>query len=493
MKRFLTIWSALFVVASTLVAQTGHEIKVKINGFKEEQLFLGYHLADKQYIQDTVKADANGVFTFSDAEELPGGMYLVVLPPDNNFFQILLSKGEQHFSVETDVDALTKNIKITGSTDNQLFYDYLKYLDDKRPEADKINADLKAAEEKGADTKALKAKLDKINEEVKNHQLSLIEKYPSSMTAAIIKANLNFDMPEFEEKGEALQLKQWRWTQQHYFDNIDMADPRMLRTPFLFQRADNYVNKLVVQHPDTISLAVDRVLELVRPAEETFKFFLIHFLNTYAKSNIIGQDAVYVHIAKKYYATGQAPWTDREQLDKIVDNAKRLEPLLIGKTAPNIKMQKEDSTPISLHDVESPYTVLIFWQPDCGHCKKSMPDLKTFYNNFKSKGVEIFAVCTKTWERDDNGDITIKEVEKCWKFIDEHDIDGWINVADPYVRSRFSTLYDIQSTPQIFILDKNKEILSKRLGAEQLSEVMDKIIEADQKKHAEKLGMDSNK
>src|SRR5690606_21425838 len=36
--------------------------------------------------------------------------------------------------------------------------------------------------------------------------------------------------------------------------------------------------------------------------------------------------------------------------------------------------------------------------------------------------------------------------------------------------------YDIKSTPQIYILDSKKEILMKKIGAEQLGEVMDQII-----------------
>ena len=105
--------------------------------------------------------------------------------------------------------------------------------------------------------------MDDLNEEVKNHQLSIVKKYPKTLSSALIKANLPLDTPEF--KGEKAEEQRWRWVQKHYFDNINMGDERMLRTPFLFQRIDHYVNKLVVQHPDTISLAIKKVLDLVQP------------------------------------------------------------------------------------------------------------------------------------------------------------------------------------------------------------------------------------
>ena len=74
----------------------------------------------------------------------------------------------------------------------------------------------------------------------------------------------------------------------------------------------------------------------------------------------------------------------------MIDNAKKLEPLLIGKTAPNIKMQKQDGSSISLYDVSSPYTILYFWRYDCGHCKESTPFMKEFYEKYKVLKIVIY-------------------------------------------------------------------------------------------------------
>ena len=178
-------------------------------------------------------------------------------------------------------------------------------------------------------------------------------------------------------------------------------------------------------------------------------------------------DAAYVHLVEKYYATGQAPWTEEEQLNKIIDNAKALKPLLIGKIAPDIELETIDGTKQSLHDVDSEYTILYFWRYDCGHCKKSTPYMKDFYEKFKDRGVKVVSVCTKFTD----------EVEGCWEYIDEKEIGDWMHFVDRYHRSRYMKVYNIKSTPQLYILDRNKEILSKRIGAEQLEEVMDRIIE----------------
>ncbi|RME99633.1 MAG: DUF5106 domain-containing protein, partial [Bacteroidetes bacterium] len=353
--KFLT--TLLLICFATLgFAQDAYRIQVEIKDYKQDELYLAYYLGDKQYIQDTVERADDGSYTFTGEEALKPGVYLIVTAPDNDFFQILITEEEQNFSIKTEMgEKQVAATKFRGSPDNTLFYKYLDFLNRMRPRGEAIQAKMEAADD--AQKEKLQAELDGLSAEVLAYQHQLIAEHPQTMTAAIIKANLPPDMPEFEGTEEEQNLQRWRWTQKHFFDNIDLSDGRLLRTPFLFSKVDYYVNKLQVQHPDTISKAVDYVLQKMMPAEDMFQYYLIHFLNYYAASKYVGMDAVYVHLVDNYYAKGLAPWTEEEQLAKILDNANRLRPLLIGKQAPNITMQRRDGTPIALYDVKTPYTV----------------------------------------------------------------------------------------------------------------------------------------
>ncbi|MEM9888871.1 MAG: redoxin domain-containing protein [Bacteroidota bacterium] len=487
MNRLFIFIITLFIANTFAEAQkSGYDIKVKIEGFEEKEMYLGYFYADKQYLRDTAQVDEAGWFRFQGEEAFDGGVYLIVMPPDNKFFQLILDENEQQFTIETKMPDMAGNLKLKNAPDNQLLYDYLGFLSAKRPASEQLGKELKAAEGDEAASKKIRAKMEALNQEVTDFQKNLIAKHPKTITAAIVKANMPLEEPKYEgETPEEKQMNRWRWNDAHYFDNINLGDPRMMRTPFLFNKVNDYVDKMVIQHPDTIGKAIDRVLTLMKPADETFKYYLIHFLNKYANAKIVGMDAVYVHIVETYYETGQAPWTEEEQLAKIVDNARKLKPVLIGKTAPNIKMQTQDKQEFDLYSVDAPYTVMLVWDPDCGHCKKSMPAIKEFYEEFKDKGVEVFAICNKSWERDDDGNINLDEVKKCWEYIEEKEIGQWVNVVDPFHRSRYKSLYFIQSTPKIFVLDKDKKIVSKGISGEQLSDVMSRIIEVDQKKWEE--------
>ena len=349
MSRVLFFLFFSFFFLSQSYAFFGYEIKFKIDGFDQKEIYMGYYFGDKQYLKDTTQINDDGYFVFKGDDKLAPGVYLAVLPPDNKFIQFFVHPEKQHFTMETKMDAFAEKMKVTGSEDNALFYEYMNFLTKQRPIAEKLKAEMEAAGENEAKKAKIEERIKAVDDEVKAYQMNLINSNPKSMASAIVKANLPLDYPDFGEGKEA-QTKAWRWTQEHYFDHIDLGDVRMLRTPFLFSRVDHFINKLTVQHPDTINMAIDRVLTAMEPAEEMYRYYLVHFLNHYAKSKVVGFDAIYVHLALNYYKAGKAPWTDAEQLKKIVENGEKLEPLLIGKVAPDIEMQTQAKEVMKLHD-----------------------------------------------------------------------------------------------------------------------------------------------
>ena len=116
---------------------------------------------------------------------------------------------------------------------------------------------------------------------------------------------------------------------------------------------------------------------------------------------------------------------------------------------------------VSMYGIKADWTVLVFWDVDCGHCKKEIPVISDTYHKLKKEGkkIEVFAVYTQ------------HEYDKWKKFIKESNLD-WINVADAVHLNNLKEKYDIYSTPVIYLLDKNKVIKAKRIGAEQLEEVI---------------------
>lgn len=183
-------------------------------------------------------------------------------------------------------------------------------------------------------------------------------------------------------------------------------------------------------------------------------------------------DAVYVHLALEYYDKGKAPWISDENKEEIVSNAKKIAPILIGKTAPDFTIQTQDGSPITLSERENEYTVLVFWKPNCGHCTKAMPHVLEFDKKWRDKGVETIAICTKTG----------KDYDTCWEDVEKKGMQDLINAADQYQKSRILSKYYATSTPKIFIIDKEQKIVIKKVPAENLDAVLVQLTSTEETK-----------
>ncbi|MFT5832727.1 MAG: thiol-disulfide isomerase/thioredoxin [Cognaticolwellia sp.] len=472
---FLVVLLMSIISVQDIKADGGYAIEFDIKNYVDNQMIIAYHYAEQQYIFDTLTAIKSGQFVAQGDEALDPGMYIAFFPSIGKSFEFLVNKEEQHFKLSTDSKNFISNMSVKGSVENERFFGYLNYLTSQRTARNGMTALLeklnKEPEVNAKKIKEIETKVKALDEVVVAFQKDITKTHPNSFTAGIININTPVEVPAEIRKSETASFYYYR---AHFFDNINMTDERFLRSPMLHQKIDLYVSdKVTIPNPDSIKVAVDRLLFLSEGNEEVFKFILVRMLNEYAKSKIVCMDAVYVHLVDNYYSKGKAEWIEAEQLKKIEEDADALRPLMCGQVAPDIAMETFDvpAKSASLHGMDSKYTVLFMWDPDCGHCKKSMPDMLKFYDDYKPKGVEVFAICTKTY----------KGASECTEFIEEKDMKRWLNVIDPYYRSRYKQIYNVKSTPVVYILNENKEILAKRIGADQMANVMDKIIERDKR------------
>ncbi|MEZ4948931.1 MAG: DUF4369 domain-containing protein [Saprospiraceae bacterium] len=244
---------------------------------KKDTLFLGYQYGDKQYIRDTVIKNKDGWFHFKGDEQLEGGVYMVVMPPDNKYFEFVVDENNQEFQLETDYSDPTNMMKVKGSEDNKTFFNYLQFIAAKRPEAEELQKQIQEAGDDAAKKKPYQDKLEELNKSVTDYQQKIVKNSPNSLPAAIIKSTFPIDYPEFEGDEKEVNMKKWLYTKDHFFDNINLKDDRLARTNLLYQRIDYFISKLIVQHPDSLNQAMNMILDKMDQKGENFKFYLVHF------------------------------------------------------------------------------------------------------------------------------------------------------------------------------------------------------------------------
>ncbi len=459
---FIMAIAISFVHASN---DNGYNIKFKIKGaFKDSNYYLANYYGDKQYIQDTAKLDANGLIVFSGKEKLNGGIYLLVLPK-KKYFDFLVDTKSQDFTLETDTVDFAKTMKVKGSDDNKYFYDYLNFIATKQREVEPLRELRQKTKNNNDSIKMLTEKTSKIDMEVKTYKLNFIKEHPKSLLAQIFNGMSEPEVPEAPilSNGRPDSTFAYRYMRTHYWDGYDFSDERLLRTPILFNKMKHFMEKMTYQMPDSINASSDELIEKARANKEVFKYVVYWLTYTYETSPIMGMDAVFVHLAEKYYMTKQAWWVDSTQNAKITQRAMTLKPLLIDKYAPNLTLKDSLLKDVTLYDVRKKFTILYFWDYGCSHCKKVTPKLLEWYHTVKEKGVEVFAVGTEA------------DALEWKKYIRENKLD-WINVYDPYYQTNFKKTYDIYSTPVIYVLDENKKIIAKRLDVDQLDGLIEHML-----------------
>ena len=470
MKRIF-LFSILFIAGflSQTFAQDNYKIELTVDNFDQDKAYLAVRRADKTYSQDTAFLD-KGKFVFEGEKTLPTGIYLILLPPANKFFEFIITPTEQRFSMKTDTLDLFKNLTFDNAPDNQVFYNYRKYMGENIPKSNQLREQI----EKEADEKKkakLQKELDKLVDNVEAHQQDVLAKNQGTFSAKLINSWIEVPIPPAPEGTEDLQTYRFKHYRAHFWDNYDFDEPGFVRTPYLIQKIDQYLDRLTMQSPDSLKIATEFIAESFQNNPEAFRATIGHMLNKYYRPQIVGLDEVFVHLAYKYYcgANPVADWMDEDGKKKICDDAYMIRGVLIGNQAPNVSTQLYDyelddwtQKQIALYDIEADFTVVFLWKPGCPACKKTTEEMKEFYAEYKDKGVEIFAITSATH----------KELDKAKKDIQAKQ-PTWLTTADPYLKARALQKFYGVSMPKVYLLDKNKKIIASRVGVVQLKEIIE--------------------
>lgn len=466
MKYVILLLLILIHVPFISCGQTakGYSIEVTINGLPDSTIYLAYHLGDKQYLKDTLSLDGKGHGIFTGEEALPQGIYMVVLP-GRKYFEVLVS-DDQDFSSECSYSDYNGTLVFKGSVENSAFVTYQRNWLNLQKTAGALSKRVQNNKANKDSLNILAALQRDQEEKMKSYLRDVVSQNKGNLLATLVNSLIPIDVPEFsvpavvENRDSLKWVLSYNYNKDHFFDNLDLTDERLLRTPILHARLNAFFSQVVIQAPDSINKEIDRLMKKVEGNYKIYQYVAVFLFNYFRESEIMGHDAVMVKLADDIYLSGKADWVSKEFKDDLKRQVDLIRPNLIGKTAHNLIMTSYKGIFVSLDDIEKDFTVLYFWEPDCGHCKESTPKLKAFYEKPRDYSLEIFAVCTTS------------EKDKWSKYIEDNKLT-WINGWDPQRASHFDYYYNVQSTPLVYILDRNKKIIAKKLAVEEIGSFID--------------------
>jgi thiol-disulfide isomerase/thioredoxin len=457
MQKQLFSVCLFLIISFGLQAKDGYNIKVKFQDVTDSLVYLCHYFGKNQTVfkDDSMVLNKKGEGLFQSDQKIVGGIYMLLLSDRSAPMEILLRNGDQ-FSVDVKKSDVYNTAKFSGQSENEAFYEYQRFLVNYGSEYQKIEAKLANCKTK-TDSNTIYKQLKVKGKELSDYRAAVIKKNPGGFMAALFNA---VDEPEIPEelpmKADGTRDSSYPrvFYKSHYWDKYNFQDDRLIYSPIYERKLDNYLTRLVIPVPDSVQEESDKLLKKAEGTTETFKYTLWYLTRWTETSKIMGMDQAFVYLVENYYMKGKATWVDSAQLEKYIKRAKDIAPNMIGQPAMDLKMLDTSGTKqINLSSVQADYTILIFWSPDCGHCKKEIPQFDSLYKvALKKYNVKIYAV---------DADL---ETDKWKTFIREKNLgEGWIHVHDPNRQSNFRAFYDVYSTPTLYLLDDKKVIRGKRI------------------------------
>jgi len=416
-------------------------------------------------IIDTIKIDKLGAFNYKFTNKSHTGIYRLMLGKDvkaqffgggETYLDLIFNKEDIEFS--TDFIAVEEKINFTKSEENKVYFEFLKH-DDKTNTQLEILSQMKEYFPEGDDFYPdIKKRYNTIQGNYFKYSDKLLSDYKDLFVSRIIKSKrypkLDFGLT-FVDKSKYMKL--------HYFDNVDFNDTLLMYTDVFSSKAFGYLQLYRNQQlpkdkqEKEFMKAIDFLFGRANVNEKVYKYVRNYIIKGFER---IDSEPILTYIAENYTLKNTCE-SDKEaiKLNRRVEGFKKLS---LGSKAPPLTINDLNGKKVALYDLQSEYSLVLFYASWCPHCSEMMPQLKTLYDKTDRSKIEIIA-------------ISIDSEKKSWQDFIEKGKYTWINSCDLKIwDGKAAADFYVYATPTMLLLDKNKNILAKPTSFEELKEALKK-------------------
>lgn len=212
---------------------------------------------------------------------------------------------------------------------------------------------------------------------------------------------------------------------ENYWDDFPLDDARVLTYPLIDNKLETYFDNLH-NNAAKINEEIDKLIAKTGDCVEVRDYLIWYFYRKYYSPQYMNLDDIYIHLVDDYFKKLKMENVSESFINMMADRSNYLKNLKIGSRLPEIG---------NLYSIKAEYTTVIFYDKTCQKCSQ--------------EGRILEEIRTR------HPEMVIFPVE--------------VNSTD--IKNLLSK-YDIQTTPMIYLLDRKKNIIAKRIKAGQVEQFL---------------------
>ena len=256
------------------------------------------------------------------------------------------------------------------------------------------------------------------------------------------------------------------WVALHFWDKYDFSACEKRYDEATNKRGfATFISTLYATTPQHSFKAIEAMMTKAASNEEGYWYFLEMAEEAlYDPNSTIRNDLLWEQFVR--HAVGEKSPIDEPSKERYRSLLSLVSRNQQGAVAHDFTYTLADGRQGTLHTISAPYTVLFFYNPDCGECARTKAEIVAtgYLEILHSVGaLEVLALYP-------NGDI------EEWRKALPNNPQWWISAYDKRQKINSEGLYDLKAFPTLYLLDSQKRVLMKDPTVETFLGALERIL-----------------
>lgn len=442
----------LITLLAFLLEQAGarsQQISISMNNTKATKATLWALNGEKTTFIDSVALSGENC-TFQFPSGHPQGMYRVFF--ENSRWVDFLNSPE-NIEMVTDARSPAESLKVIRSSDNILYYDFLRLSKQYKLKTDILQLVLARYPHDDPYYTTTLNTVTTLQQRYVEFVDKTSQRVPSSFVARYIRSSrlpvIDYALPVDQ------QLK---FLKEHALDNVDFSDEGLIHSDVFSNKTIEYLT--YYRNPQLpkellereFNTAIDTLLNKAKMNTTVYQHITEYLIDGFKK---FGFEKCIEYILDNYVIKDNLCLDEKlgDSVQKMIEQKKKLP---VGAPVPDITLPDTAGNLVPLSSVQGEIILILFYSTSCPHCKEMIPKLSGLYTEKKASGIEVYAV-------------SMDQNKQEWlDFINRNNL-RWVNVNNPQGWSgEVIESYSVYATPTMFLIDKEKKIIGKPITFEEL-------------------------